>query len=183
VLYRAMLRLAGALTTFAVNESVLDFPDYDHDNLGLCFTALDTRVRDLLETVLPSKCIAVPLQLTDKLVWSASIVDERYLTDSQFILSMSARIAVDELIAKLPRLAKMSSPNDLGRLVRNSLPGVVLRHLPAPPSSVAVKLDNQYFGLVQSGPVWDAIVQSRALSIFVPGEIADPKMELLIVLS
>lgn len=183
VLYRAMLRLAGALTTFAVNENVLDFPDYDHDDLGTCFTDLDLRVRDLLETVLPSKCIAVPLQLTDKLVWSASIVDERHLTDSQFILSMSARIAVDELIAKLPRLAKLSSPNDLGRLVQKSLPGVVLRHLPAPPSSVPVKLDNQYFGLVQSGPVWDTIMQSRSLSIFVPEEIADPKMELLIVLN
>ncbi len=183
VIYRAMLRLAGALTTFTVNESTRDFPDYDHDNLGVCFGDLDTRIRDLLETVLPSKCIAVPLQLTDKLVWSASIVDERYLTDSQFILSLSARIAVDELIAKLPRLAKLSSPNDLGRLVQKSLPGVVLRHLPAPPPSVPVKLDNQYFSLVQSGLVWEAIVQARSLSVFVPGEIADPKMELLIVLT
>jgi type VI secretion system protein ImpJ len=183
VLFRAMLRLAGALTTFALNENVRDFPDYDHDNLGDCFSALDLRIRDLLETVLPSKCIAVPLQLTDKLVWSGSIVDERHLKDSQFILSVSARIAVDELIAKFPRLAKLSSPNDNGRLVRNSLPGVVLRHLPSPPSAVPVKLDNQYFSLVQSGSLWDAIAQARALSIFVPGEIADPKMEILIVLS
>jgi type VI secretion system protein ImpJ len=183
VLYRAMLRLAGALTTFALNESVRDFPDYDHDNLGECFGALDVRIRDLLETVLPSKCIAVPLQLTDKLVWSGSIADERHLKDSQFILSVSARIAVDELIAKFPRLAKLSSPNDNARLVRNSLPGVVLRHLSSPPSAVPVKLDNQYFSLVQSGGLWDGITQARALSVFVPGEIADPKMELLIVLT
>ncbi len=183
VLYRAMLRLAGALTTFALHENVRDFPDYDHDNLGECFSALDIRIRDLLETVLPSKCIAIPLQLTDRLVWSGSVVDERHLEGSQFILSVSARIAVDELIAKLPRLAKLSSPNDNGRLVRNSLPGVVLRHLPSPPSAVPVKLDNQYFSLVQSGPLWEGILQARALSIFVPGEIADPKMEILIVLS
>jgi type VI secretion system protein ImpJ len=183
VLLRAMLRLAGALTTFALNESVRDFPDYDHDNLGECFSALDVRIRDLLETVLPSKCIAVPLQLTDKLVWSGSIADERHLKDSQFILSVSARIAVDELIAKFPRLAKLSSPNENARLVRNSLPGVVLRHLPSPPSAVPVKMDNQYFSLVQSGGLWDGIAQARALSIFVPGEIADPKMELLIVLT
>jgi type VI secretion system protein ImpJ len=183
VLYRAMLRLAGALTTFTMSQSVRDFPDYDHDNLGECFTALDLRVRELLETVLPSKCVTIPLQLTERLVWSGSIADERYLKDSQFILSVSASIAVDELIAKLPQLAKLSSPNDIGRLVRNSLPGVVLRHLPSPPSAVPVKLDNQYFSLVQSGSLWDALVQARAVSVFVPSEIADPKMELLVVLS
>ncbi len=70
VLYRAMLRLAGALTTFTMNQSVRDFPDYDHDNLGESFTALDLRIRDLLETVLPSKCVTIPLELKEKLVWS-----------------------------------------------------------------------------------------------------------------
>lgn len=182
VLYRAMLRLAGALTTFTMTQSVRDFPDYDHDNLGECFTALDLRVRDLLETVLPSKCVAIPLQLTEKRVWSGSIADERHLKDSQFILSVSAGMPVDELIAKFPQLAKLSSPNDITRLVRNSLPGVVLRHLPSPPSAVPVKLDNQYFSLVQNGPLWDALTQARAVGVFVPSEIADPKMELLVVL-
>jgi type VI secretion system protein ImpJ len=182
VLYRAMLRLAGALTTFAVNQSVLDFPDYDHDNLGPCFTALDQRIRGLLETVLPSKCVVVPLHVTDKLVWSGSIADERHLKDSQFILSVSARLPVDELIAKLPRLAKLTYPNDIGRLVRLSLDGVPLRHLAAPPAAVPAKLDNQYFGLIQNGSAWEGIAKARAVSVFVPGEIADPKMELLIVL-
>ncbi|MBZ5653758.1 MAG: type VI secretion system baseplate subunit TssK [Acidobacteriia bacterium] len=183
VLYRAMLRLAGALTTFTMSQNVRDLPDYDHDNLGECFSLLDLRVRDLLETVLPSKCVTIPLQLTEKLVWSGGIADERYLKDSQFILSVSANIAVDELIAKFPRLAKLSSPNEISRLVRNSLPGVVLRHLPSPPSAVPIKLDNQYFSLVQSGSLWDGLAQARAVSVFVPSEIADPKMELLVVLS
>jgi type VI secretion system protein ImpJ len=182
VLYRAMLRLAGALTTFTLNQSVRDLPDYDHENLGECFTSLDVRIRELLETVLPSKCVTIPLELTDKLVWTGSIADERHLKDSQFILSVSSGMAVDELIKKFPQLAKMASPNDIPRLVRNALSGVNLRHLPAPPSAVPTKLDNQYFGLTQSGPLWDAIVQTRSVGVFVPSEIADPKMELLIVL-
>jgi type VI secretion system protein ImpJ len=183
VLYRAMLRLAGALTTFTISQSVRDLPDYDHDNLGESFNTLDLRIRELLETVLPSKCVTIPLQLTERLVWSGSIADERYLKGSQFILSVSASMAVDELISKVPQLAKLSSPNEITRLVRNSLPGVTLRHLPSPPSAVPIKLDNQYFSLVQAGPLWDAIAQARAVSVFVPGEIADPKMELLVVLS
>jgi len=183
VLYRAMLRLAGALTTFTTTQSVRDFPDYDHDNLGECFTALDVRIRELLETVLHSKCVTIPLQLTDRLVWSGAIADERLLKDTQFILSVNANMPVDELIAKFPQLAKLASPNDITRLVRLSLPGVVLRHLPSPPSAVPTNFDNQYFSLVQSGSLWDALTQSRAVGVFVPSEIADPKMELLVVLS
>lgn len=183
VLFRAMLRLAGALSTFTMTQSVRDFPDYDHDNLGESFTALDLRIRELLETVLPSKCVVIPLQLAEKLVWTGAIADERHLKDSQFILSVSAGIPVDELIAKVPKLVKLSAPDDISRLVRNSLPGIVLRHSPTPPAAVPVKLDNQYFSLVQSGPLWDALAQARAVSVFVPSEIATPKMEMLVVLS
>jgi hypothetical protein len=42
---------------------------------------------------------------------------------------------------------------------------------------------HQYFSLVQSAALWDGITQARALGSLVPGEIADPKMEMLIVLS
>jgi type VI secretion system protein ImpJ len=182
VLYRAMLRLAGALTTFSMSESLDDLPDYDHANLGESFTALDETILRLLEIALPTKCLTIPLHLTDKLVWSGAISDERYLKDSQFVLSVSASLPVDELIAKFPQLAKLSSPDDTSRLIRNSLPGVTLRHLSSPPPGVRITLDNQYFGLVQSGKLWEDLVKARAVNVFVPSEIASPKMELLVVL-
>jgi type VI secretion system protein ImpJ len=182
VLYRAMLRLAGSLSTFSLDAHLSDFPDYDHDNLSVCFNALDLKIRALLETVLPSKCVVVPLHLGDTLVWSGSIVDERHLKDSQFVLSVSCKVPVDELIAKFPRLARVAAPGEVNRLVRNALPGIVLRHLAAPPAAIPLKLDNQYFGLTQAGPLWDGVVQSRSLSVFVPAEIAEPKLELMIVL-
>jgi predicted component of type VI protein secretion system len=45
-----------------------------------------------------------------------------------------------------------------------------------------MKLDNQYFSLNQSGDLWDAIKLSRQIAVHAPGEIVDPKMEMLIVL-
>jgi type VI secretion system protein ImpJ len=45
-----------------------------------------------------------------------------------------------------------------------------------------MKLDNQYFSLNQGGPLWDAIMLSRQIAVFAPGEIVEPKMEILIVL-
>jgi len=182
VLFRAMLRLAGALSTFSIEANARNLPDYDHDNLGPCFAQLDERIRDLLETVLPSKCIVVPLALTDKLIWSGSIPDDQYFKNSKFYLSVSARIAVDELIRKFPTLAKISSPTEIQHLVKRQLDGIPIRHAPVPPSAIPLKLDNQYFSLSQRGVLWEGIAQSRTISVFVPGEIADPKMEILIVL-
>jgi type VI secretion system protein ImpJ len=181
-LFVAMLRLAGALSTFSLERDVGDLPDYDHDNLGPCFTALDARVRDLLETVIPSKCVPVPLEPIEPLIWGGGIPDDRFLKNSQFLISVSAKMGVDELIAKFLKFAKVSSASEIHRLVRNSLPGVTLRHVPIPPSAVPVKLDNQYFSLSQNDPLWEGIAASRGLNVFVPGDIADPRMELLIIL-
>jgi type VI secretion system protein ImpJ len=95
---------------------------------------------------------------------------------------VSARIAIDELIGKFPRIAKLSSPAEIDRLVQRSLPGISLRPTPAPPPAVPIKMDHQYFSLGQSGALWEGVTQSRTVNVFVPGEIASPKLELVIVL-
>jgi type VI secretion system protein ImpJ len=183
VLFRAMLRLAGALTTFALNESVRDLPDYDHNELGVSFKAMDERIRALLEIVRQSKCIIIPLRPVERFIWASNFVDERQVDATQFLISVSSPIAVDELISKFPRLAKISASEELTRLIRSSLPGLSLRHVQSPPSSVPLNLSCQYFSLSATGPLWERILQTRALSVFVPGEITDPKMELLTVLN
>ena len=65
---------------------------------------------------------------------------------------------------------------------RKSVDGIPLRHAPAPPAAIPLKLDNQYFSLSKRGALWEGVAQSRMLSVFVPAEIAEPKMELLVVL-
>jgi len=62
------------------------------------------------------------------------------------------------------------------------LPGLTLRHTPVPTPAIPMKLENQYFSLNQGGPLWDAIMLSRQIAVHAPGEIEDPKMEILIVL-
>jgi len=180
--YVAMLRLAGALATFSLEAHPENLPDYDHNDLGRCFTLLDEQVRDLMETVIPSKFVAVPLEVRDRFVWGGSVTEDQYFRDSQFFLSVSAKMGVDDIIRKAPQLIKVSSQDDIQRLIRHSLPGVTLRHVPVPPAAIPMKLDNQYFVLNQGGELWDAMVLSRQVAVHAPGEIVDPKMELLIVL-
>ncbi len=180
--YVAMLRLAGALATFSLEARPENLPDYDHNDLGRSFTLLDDRIRDLMETVIPSKFVAVPLEVRDRFIWGGTVTEDQYFRNSQFFLAVSAKMGVDDLIRKVPQLIKVSSQDDIQRLIRNALPGVTLRHTPVPPAAIPMKLDNQYFSLNQGGPLWDAIMLSRQIAVHAPGEIVEPKMEILIVL-
>jgi type VI secretion system protein ImpJ len=180
--YVAMLRLAGALSTFSLEARPENLPDYDHNDLGRCFTMLDDKIRDLMETVIPSKFVPVPLTPRDRFVWSGTVTEDQYFRNSQFFLAVSAKMGIDDLIRKVPQLVKISAQDEIQRITQNALPGVTLRHAPVPPAAIPMKLDNQYFSLNQGGPLWEAIMLSRQIAVHAPGEIVDPKMEILIVL-
>ncbi len=180
--YVAMLRLAGALSTFSLEARPENLPDYDHDDLGRCFTLLDQNIRDLMETVIPSKFISIPLQVKDRFVWGGAVTEDQYFQGSQFYLAVSAKMGMDEVIRKVPQLVKVSATDEIQHLIRNSLPGLPLRHIPVPPAAIPIKLDNQYFALNQSGELWNMMKLSRQIAVHAPGEIVDPRMELFIVL-
>ena len=180
--YLAMLRLAGALSTFSLEARPENLPDYDHDDLGRCFTLLDQNIRDLMETVIPSKFVSVPLEVRDRFIWGGTVTEDQYFRDSQFYLAVSAKMGMDDIIRKIPQLVKISAQDDIQRLIRNALPGLPLRHIPVPPAAIPMKLDNQYFALNQGGELWNTMMLSRQIAVHVPGEIVEPKMELLIVL-
>jgi type VI secretion system protein ImpJ len=182
IAYVAMLRLAGALSTFALEGRPENLPDYDHNDLGLCFALLDNRIRELMEFLISEKFVPIRLEPSDRLIWTGAVTEDQYFRNTQFFLAVSARMGVDDLIRKVPQLVKISAQEEIQRLIRNSLPGLTLRHTPAPPSAIPMKLDNQYFQINQGGPLWDVLMRSRHIAVYAPGEILEPKMEVLIVL-
>jgi type VI secretion system protein ImpJ len=60
--------------------------------------------------------------------------------------------------------------------------GLSLTHLPAPPPAIPVRVETQYFGVSRDGPFWDHIVQTHRVGIYVPGEVTDAELELLVIL-
>jgi type VI secretion system protein ImpJ len=179
--YVAMLRLAGALSTFSLEGGPGDLPDYDHENLGACFTALDNRVRNLMETVIPSKYRSIPLVFTDRFIWSGSIDDDNLFKNSQFYLAVSAGMGAGDIIQKVPPNLKVAAPDDLERVLRNAVAGLGLRHVEVVPPAIPTRLDSQYFQINQSGTLWDKVKLSRRIAAYAPAEIIDPKMEVVVV--
>ncbi|MBZ5584611.1 MAG: type VI secretion system baseplate subunit TssK [Acidobacteriia bacterium] len=181
-LYSAMLSLAGALTTFSAVLHPRELPAYNHDDLGGCFTELDEKLRLLLETVVPSNFVALPLKLAQPSIYAASIDNDKYLVNTKMYLAVNAEASQADVVAKTPQLVKVCSASHIEHLVRNALPGVTLTYVPAPPSAIPVKLNYQYFSLSQSGIAWEAIQRARNLAAYVPAELPNPQLELIILL-
>jgi len=57
-----------------------------------------------------------------------------------------------------------------------------LTHVSVPPSQIPAKVDMQYFSMTQAGPCWDHLSKTRKLGLYIPGEIPNPEIELLVIL-
>jgi type VI secretion system protein ImpJ len=181
-LFSAMLSLAGALTTFAPATPPQLLPGYQHDDLATCFTTLDEKLRDLLETVVPASCVSLPMRLVQPSVYATALDQDRYLAAPQLFLAISADAKLPDLVQKVPQLVKLTAADQIDRLIRQALPGVSMTYVAEPPAAIPVKSTFHYFLLRKSGVEWDAIVGARNLAAYVPGDFRDPQLELVLVL-
>ena len=181
-IFRIFSSLAGALTTFSMKIQPRDLPQYDHDNLGACFSDLDEKLRQLLETVVPSNFVALPLKLIKPSVYATPIEDDKYLKGTKFYLAVCADMPEADLVKRAPQLIKVCSSTQIEQLVRQALSGMQLTHAVKPPASIPVKLDYQYFSLNQAGVAWDTVQKGRNLAAYVPSDIPNPQLELIILL-
>jgi type VI secretion system protein ImpJ len=181
-LFSAMAALAGALTTFSPTLHPRDIPAYDHDNLSSCFTNLDEKLRALLETTVPTNWVALPLKLVRPSIYATDLADEKYLKSTQMYLAITAELSQSDVIDRTPSLVKVCSASHIDHLMTYALPGVDLTYVPTPPNSIPMKLRYTYFSLAQTGPAWEAVRRARNFAAYVPGELPNPQLELLILL-
>jgi type VI secretion system protein ImpJ len=179
-LWEALTALAGALLTFA--PAARPLPTYDHLRPGDCFGQLEARLLELLETAVPETAVALPLRTVRQAVQAVAVDQERWLSAPQWYLAVSATVRQAELVPRVLHGCKVGSADVVDTLIRQALPGLELAHVPQPPPAVPVKLDYLYFALRRAGPAWDAVVRARNLAVYVPTEMLDARLELVIVL-
>jgi type VI secretion system protein ImpJ len=181
-LFREMSRLAGALCTFGLEVHPRNLPVYNHGDLGTCFSALDEHIRRHLEIVLPSKAIRIPLRQVESFLFTGAVTDQRCVGPSRWILEIQSPISEADLITNVPRLTKICSARFVTELIKRSLPGLTLNHVPAPPAQIAARVESLYFSIDRLGPCWEHIVQTRQVGVYVPAEIPAPELSLIVLL-
>src|SRR5207248_5275757 len=123
-MYAAMLALAGALTTFSLTIQSRDLRDYDHENLDDCFRDLNEKIRILLEEVVPTNFVSIPLKLVRESIYAAAIEDDKYLQQTRLYLAVNAEMKDADLITQTPRLMKVGAAGYVDEIVRHALSGL-----------------------------------------------------------
>jgi type VI secretion system protein ImpJ len=182
-LFNELAEMGGALTAFSSKIAPRDLPAYNHEQLGACFSELDRLIRVMLETVVPSNFVALPLKIVRDTIYATPIEKDAYFKDSRFYLAISADIRDADLIERAPKLLKACSATQLETLIRNALPGLRLTYVATPPRAIPVKLRHQYFSIELGGPVWESVLRARNFAVYAPSELLNPQMELVILLA
>ena len=180
-LYLEMASLVGKLMTFSVEHHPKDIVKYDHDDLYFTFENLSAVLKELLETVIPSRCVPIPLEKTRETLYVGRIEDARLLKEAGFYLAVSAQMPESKLLEGVPRVVKIASRDVIDTIIGSALPGVVLTHANPPPAPIPARVGFKYFALETNSQYWEGIKGSKVISVYVPDEIADEKIEMYAV--
>jgi type VI secretion system protein ImpJ len=159
-----------------------EIPTYDHARADAIFAKLETMIRDLLDSIIPSRVISIGLTRKSPTTWTGQFLDERLVAGADYYLSVNASVAPFELVEQLPKLCKIGAPDDVEHIVNSALAGIPLKAVQRVPAAIPVRLDNLYFSLDPSDPAHARMVAARACQIYLPTSVADPSLELYAVL-
>jgi type VI secretion system protein ImpJ len=180
-LYSEMIELAGKLTTFAIEHHPKDIVRYEHTDLYFTFSQLSAQIRELLELVIPDRCVPIPLEKTRESLYVGRVQDERLLKEAAFYFGVRAQVPESKLIERVPIVIKIASRDVIDAVIGSGLPGVTIRHASPPPAPIPTRVGFHYFALDSIGPFWEAIRGSQTLAVYVPDEFPDEKVEMFAV--
>ena len=180
-LFQELLRLAGALLTFSKEYTLADLPAYHHKQPEAGFLKLDQILRDLLETVISTRYFSISLSETRPSIHSGRLDSGKIDARTMLFLAVNSSMPVAQLEDIVPMRFKVGSPDDVEKLVLSAMPGVPLTYTPQVPAAIPVKPSTAYFSLQPSGKLYEAMLQSQSIAIYVPNGIPDLKLELVAV--
>ncbi|WP_157269469.1 type VI secretion system baseplate subunit TssK [Azohydromonas aeria] len=177
-LFERLLELAGALMTFSRSHGLSDLPAYEHQAPQAGFHQLDTIVRDLLETVISTRCFSITLEEVRTSFHQARLDSQKIDARTRFFLGVQAAVPAAELVQLIPQQLKLGTPDDVDKLLLSAMQGVRLVHAPQVPSAIPVRPGALYFGLEPRGPLYERMLQARTLTLYAPSGLPDLQLEL-----
>lgn len=180
-LYLAMAELNSELLTFSSSASLKDIPAYDHNDLMQTFMALEQSIHTLLDTVISSRYVVIPLSSPRSSLYIGQIESDNLLENADFYLSVESLRPAMTIIDTVPMKLKIGSPEDVEKILNSALPGVKLSHASQTPSAIPVRIGNIYFAMQPGTPIYDRMKASRSICVYVPHALQDIKIELIAV--
>lgn len=180
-LYKNLAQLAGELITFSSSLTLSDVPTYKHDGLTETFQRFDSLIRQLLETVISNKYVVIPLVSTRPSFFVGRLESDHFTEDTDYYLSISSEHPAAQILESIPLKLKVGSPDDVEKILNSAMMGVHVNHVTQTPAAVPVRIGNHYFALDPSGIIYNRMIKSRSICIYVPQALPEMKIELIAV--
>lgn len=180
-LYALLAQLCGELMTFSSERTLRDIPVYQHENLSLVFSRLDTLIRELLETVVSNRYAEIPLINTKPSFFVGRLDSERLVENVDYYLSVSSEMPTVDVLETVPLKLKVGSPDDVEKILNSALGGVRLAHAAQTPAALPVRVGNHYFALEPQGGIFERMLKSRSICLYVPQTLLEFKLELFAI--
>ncbi|KQB55032.1 type VI secretion protein [Pseudomonas endophytica] len=176
-LYIAFSQACGELVTFTDDGRLpLEYPAYQHDQLRKSLKPLQDTLRRALGTVLQPRAVSLPIETQQYGVLTAAVNDRLLLEDAEFILAVRAQMPLDILRQQFLQQTKVSSLEQLSKLVSLQLPGIPLIPLPVAPRHLPFHAGFSYFELDRHHPAWQSLNGAAGFGFHIAAEF--PELEL-----
>jgi type VI secretion system protein ImpJ len=182
-IYGLLAELRGALTTYWPDEEAWTFPAYDHANLAGCFRPLCESIRRLLEKLLPTHYLELPLR-REGVQFSTDLDETVFARGQAFVLALHGTISEQELRHRIDAstAAKVTSVSDMPKLKQFSERGVPLKFLDHPPSEIPRYAGFVYYQVDTTHRDWSKVKSANSFAFYLVDAPADLEARLFVVL-
>lgn len=176
-LYQELRQLVAEFSTFSEDTSYFgavranpgdtELPDYDHDDLRLCFRRAFERAEALIKGLTVGAEVGIALTF-DGQFYQAALPANLFESDkTRFYLAFESDIGGQELFQRLSRTGKIAPIEEMPKLLQAALFGLKIDLLPVPPEELPQKTPNTTYFLVDTRhPFWQMIRNNRNIAVF-----------------
>lgn len=177
-LFALGLQLMGDLATFyRPTKRPISIPDYQHDDLRLCFIPLINELRQLLSMVLEQNAIQIPLNKHSASVYYSGRPDVKLLDQAIYVLAASAQVSTEMLRSHFPPQVKIGPVEMIAQLVTSALPGIAIQPLPVAPRQLPYHAGFSYFELDKQSQFWKKMAESGGFAFHIGGDFPGLELE------
>ena len=183
-LFFELLRLTGSLLTFSTAYEVDHLPQYKHHNLQNSFSQLDVILRELLDTIISSRYINIALKEIRPSYWVGSLESDKITRESRLYIAVSSSMMqTHELVQIVPLRFKVGTTVDVEQRVVSALPAIPIHHLMQVPTAIPVRSGVSYFEIEPHHDLYQRMLESETICIYVPAGFQDISIELIAVIN
>lgn len=186
--YGVLRQLIGELSSFSEKVNVLGesgdgnrmLPNYDHLNLGECFSAAQALVSKLLDEITAGPEYVIRL-VYDGTYYAAELKPAIFEGRNRFYLVLKTEADPKFVIQSVAAIAKLSSREHLPILIARALPGIGLEHLPVPPQELPRRANSIYFAVDHHSDQWALVQKGHNIALYWDNAPEDMEVELMVV--